>query len=129
MDKQTCKVLAAVALIISGGIAVVETTRSTASANPLLVHGGAGAYASSRVDDAFAIVAAMPPVPAFETVLAAKGDKLPSGCMGPFEADVAAECIDTAYEIESGPSLVLESRFGATSILTRMDSLTVAAEY
>ena len=128
MDKQTCKVLAAVALIFGGGVAVVETTR-TASADPLLVSVGAGSYAGSRVDDVFAMVAAMPPAPAFETVLAAKGDKLPSGCLGPFAVDVAAECIDTAYEIESGPSLVLESRFGATSILTRMDSLTVAAEY
>lgn len=128
MDKQTCKVLAAVALIVGGGIAVVETTR-TASADPLLVTSGVGGYAGSRVDDAFAVAAAMPPAPAFETVLAAKGDKLPSGCIGPFEVDFAAECIDTAYEIESGPSLVLESRFGATSILTRMDSITVAAEY
>ena len=129
MNKQTAKVLAAAALIIATGVAAVETTRSTASADPMMVSGGAAGYAGARVDAALVLVSGMPEAEAFEFAPAEKGDKLPIGCIGPFEAVVQAECLDTAYEIEAEPSVVVESRFGATSILTRLDSFTVAAEY
>jgi hypothetical protein len=129
MNAQTSKVLAAAALIIATGMGLVETTRSTASADPLLVNGGAGAYAAARIEAVFAIAAELPDAEQFEIANPEKGDKLPVGCAGPLEADFAAECLDMAYEVEAEPSLVVETRLGSTSILTRMDSFTVAAEY
>ena len=127
MNTLTSKVLAAVALIVVTGVGAVEMTRSTASAVPMM--SGAGAYADARVSSVFAIAADMPQSEQFTVVVAEKGDKLPVGCAGPLDADVAAECLDTAYEVDSEPSLVVETRLGSTSILTRMDTFTVAAEY
>lgn len=127
MNTKTMNVLATVALIVATGVSTVEMTRS-ASANPMLVSGARGAYATARVDAVFAVTAAMP-AERFTHAVAQKGDKLPVGCAGPLEPAVAAECLDTAYEIDSEPSLVVETRVGSTSILTRMDGFTVAAEY
>ena len=129
MNGQTSRVFAAVALIMASGIGAVEMTRSTASADPLLANFVPGGYAASRVTNAFLLASEMPAAGTFELALAEKGDKLPVGCAGPLAADVAAECLDTAYEVESEPSLVVETRLGSTSILTRMEAFTVAAEY
>lgn len=92
------------------------------------VSGGAAGYAGLRVDGAFLLAANTPASEPFQIARAEKGDMLPVGCAGPFEADVAAECMDAAYEIESEPGAVVETRFGATSILSRMGSYTVAAQ-
>ena len=126
MDRQTTRVLALVALIVGTGIATVELTRETASAETR-VTGGVSSYADRRVDEIFALVAEMPPVAPVSIPLAEKGDLLPIGCAGPFRAEVQAECLDTAYEVESEPSVVVETRIGdATSVLMRMDGMTVA---
>ena len=51
---------------------------------------------------------------------------LPLGCAGPFRAEVQAECLDTAYEVASEPSLVVETRGEASSVLMRLDGFTLA---
>jgi hypothetical protein len=86
MNAQTNRVLAAVALILATGVGLVEATRSHASADPLLVSGGAGAYAAARVETAFALAAEVAGPVEFELAVAEKGDRLPFGCTGPFEA-------------------------------------------
>jgi hypothetical protein len=123
MVIDTKKVLALVALIVGIGVATVEATRSQAQADSNIVPYGAAGYAGIRVEGAFEVVASMPEV---AYPIAEKGDFVPLGCAGPFRADVQAECIDTAFEVEAGSSTVVETRFGATSILTRMDAMTVA---
>jgi hypothetical protein len=127
MYTETKKVLAIVALIVATGISAVELSHTSAQADPMLVVGGAAGYAGHRVDQAFEAVATLP-APAPEIVnVAEKGDLPPLGCAGPFHPDVAAECLDTAYEVESGPYVIVEKRDGeATSVLTRMIEYTVA---
>ena len=126
MDRQTTRVLALVGLIVATGVATVELTRETANAQTR-VTGGVSAYADKRVAQIFELVAEMPPVAPVSVPVAEKGDLLPIGCAGPFRAEVQAECIDTAYEVESEPSVVVETRIGdATSVLMRMDGMTVA---
>ena len=126
MDRQTTRVLALVALIVGTGIATVELTRETANAETR-VTGGVSSYADRRVDEIFALIAEMPPVAPVSIPVAEKGDLLPIDCAGPFRAEVQAECLDTAYEVESEPSVVVETRIGdATSVLMRMDGMTVA---
>ena len=78
----------------------------------------------SSLETAFQVVAEVPAVPAVMVPMAVKGDlEVPMGCEGPGEA----ECMDVAYEVQSEPSLVVETRSGTTSTLLRMDSITVAA--
>jgi hypothetical protein len=126
MIIETKKVLVLVALIVAAGIATVEATRSQAQADAGIVPFGAAGYAGTRVDNAFQLVASSPQSDEPEYPVAEKGDLVPLGCAGPFRAAVQAECIDTAFEIEAEPSTVVETRFGAMSILTRMDGATVA---
>jgi hypothetical protein len=94
----------------------------------MLVTGGAAGYAAERIDSAFHAVAEMPPVAPISVPMALKGDLMPIGCAGPFKADIAAECLDTAYEVSSDDgSLVVETRVGdSTSILVRMMGYTMA---
>ena len=127
MMTETKRIVALAGLIIAVGVGMVELTRSEAQADPALVVGGAAGYAGQRVDAAFELAATVPPA-TFEYAIAEKGDMLPIGCAGPFRPEVAAECMDTAYEVESEvPALIVETREGAaTSILTRMSELTVA---
>jgi hypothetical protein len=123
MTTDTRKAFALAALIVATGIATVELTRSPAQADPMLVSGGAAGYASVRVDAAFELVAAMPEFAAVMVPMAEKGDlPVPFGCQG----DTEAECMDVAYEVESVPSIVVETRIGNTSTLMRMDPMTVA---
>ena len=128
MITETKKVFALAALIVATGVATVELTRNPAQADPMLVAGGATGYAGERVDAAFDAVADMPAVAPVAIPMAQKGDLLPIGCAGPFRAEVAAECMDTAYEVASeDPSLVVETRVGdSTSILVRMMGYTMA---
>jgi hypothetical protein len=92
----------------------------------MLVAGGAAGYAGSRVDGAFQLVGTMPTSSSYEITVAEKGDLPPLGCAGPFRPAVQAECIDAALEVAAEPSAVVETRFGTTSILTRMDAMLVA---
>jgi hypothetical protein len=126
MITETKKVLAAVALIIAAGISTVELTRTPAQADPTLVRGGAAGYAGSRVDGAFQVLAAAPVAAPVEVPVAEKGDLPPLGCAGPFRPEVEAECVDTAFEVEAEPSVIVETRLGDASTLMRMDALTVA---
>ena len=127
MNTETKKVLALVALIVTTGVGAIEMTRnSPAQANTGVAAPAAMESAAQRVQQAFAVAAEMPPVAPITVPLASKGDLTPEGCSGPFTPDVAAECIDTAYEVESGPYVVVESRGESTSILTRMMGYTVA---
>jgi hypothetical protein len=81
----------------------------------------AQSYAELRVAAAFQ-AADLQPVPAGEISLGTKGDLLPIGCAGPLRPAVAAECIDTAYELPSEQSVVVETLVGgAMSELMRLD--------
>jgi hypothetical protein len=120
MITETRKAFALAALIVAAGVATVELTRSPAQAESMTP----GDYAAARIEAAFEVVAAMPPVPAVRVPLVQKGDlEVPTGCEGAAEA----ECMDVAYEVPSEPSLVVETRSGTTSTLLRMDAMTVAS--
>lgn len=125
MITDTKKVFAIAAIIVATGVTAVELTRSPAHAASTQVQITA-AYAGSRIDTAFDVVAAMPPVAPVRVPMATKGDlPVPPGCVG-MPADLQAECMDVAYEVPSEPSIVVETRSGNTSTLMRMDALTVA---
>ena len=126
MNTETKKVLALVALIVTTGVGTVEMTRSPAQANPAVLAGSTAGYAGERVEQAFSAVAEMPPVAPLTIPVAAKGDKLPSGCASPFTAVSAAECVDAAYNVPSGPYVIMETRGESSSILTRVMGYTVA---
>jgi hypothetical protein len=84
------------------------------------------AYAAARIDTAFDLVAVMPARAAVMLPMAQKGDLLiPPGCAD-MAGDVQGECMDVAYEIESVPSIVVETRNGTTSTLLRLDPFTLA---
>lgn len=126
MNTETRKVLAVVALIVTTGIATVELTRSPALADPTMVSGGAAGYAGQRVEEVFKVASEMPAVASVSVPVAMKGDLTETGCFGPLRPDFAGECFDAAYEVESGPYVVVETRGEASSILTRMMGYTVA---
>jgi hypothetical protein len=121
MIIETKKAFAVAALIVATGVAAVELTRSSAQAESI------APYASARIAGAFDVAANMPPVEPVRVPMAVKGDlPVPLGCMLGMSADEQAECMDVAYEVPSEPSIVVETRFGNTSTLLRMDSVTVA---
>ncbi|MGH6925994.1 MAG: hypothetical protein ACRED5_19890 [Propylenella sp.] len=122
MIIETRKAFALAALIAATGVAAVELTRSSAQAEST-----SPPYASARIAGAFDVAANMPPVEPVRVPMAVKGDlPVPLGCMLGMSADEQAECMDVAYEVPSEPSIVVETRFGTTSTLLRMDSVTVA---
>jgi hypothetical protein len=125
MTTDTKKAFAIAALIVATGVAGVELTRSTAQAES--AYGpGIPAYAVSRIDAVFEAAAGMPPVESVRVPMAKKGDlPIPLGCLW-VPADQQSECMDIAYEVPSVPSIVVETRFGSTSTLMRMDAMTVA---
>ena len=98
MKTRTRKASAIVALVAAIGVATVELPRSLAQAGP--VSGSAG-YAGARVDEVFKVVAEMLPVAQISIPMAVKGDlEIPLSCVGPFQPNVQAECMDVAYEVE-----------------------------
>lgn len=116
----TTKAFTVAALIVATGVTAVELSRSTAQAESTT------AYAASRIADAFDVVAAMPAVEPVRVPMATKGDlPVPLGCFG-VAPDAQAECMDVAYELPSEPSVIVETRVGNTSTLTRLDAFTVA---
>jgi hypothetical protein len=119
------KVFAAAALIFVTGVSAVALPHSPAQAMSL--HGpGTPAYAVSRILEAFDVVAEMPQVEPVRVPMATKGDlPVPLGCIG-MQTDEQAECMDVAYEVPSEPSIVVETRVGNTSILTRIDDVRVS---
>ncbi len=120
MFSDTKKAFAIAGMIVATGVTAVELARSPAQAE------GTHSYAAARVDAAFAVVSSMPDVEPVRVPMATKGDlEVPLGCTG-ISADAQAECMDVAYEVPSAPSIVVESRYGNTSILTRMDAMTIA---
>lgn len=123
MITEPRKAFALAAIIVATGVAAVELARSPAQADPVLVTGGPTAYADARIAAAFGVVQDMPAVAPVSVPMAVKGDLLvPPGCTG----EEQAECMDVAYELEATPSIVVETRFGTTSTLTRLDPLTMA---
>jgi len=126
MTIETRKVFALAALIVATGVATVELTRNPAQAAEPTLMTRAEAYAAARVDTAFDLVAELPATPAVMVPMAQKGDLLvPPGCAG-MNGDAQSECMDVAYEVESAPSVVVETREGTTSTLLRMDPITLA---
>ena len=125
MITETRKVIVLAALTIATGMATVELGDGTAQAQTMIMVRDQ-AYAAARVDTAFDLVASMPATPAVMIPMAMKGDlPVPQGCLG-FAGDAQAECMDVAYEVPTGPSIVVETREGATTTLMRMDAMTVA---
>ena len=121
----TRRVFALAALIVATGVGTVEMSRNTAqAAEPAMTR--IAAYSAAQVDTAFDLVAAMPASAPFMVPMAQKGDLLvPPGCAG-MSADAQDECMDVAYEIDSAPSTVVESREGTTSMLLKLDPMTLA---
>jgi hypothetical protein len=123
MITDTKKVFALAALIVATGVGSVELTRSTAQAETMTRD---AAYAAARVDTVFDLVSTMPTQVAFMLPMAEKGDlPVPQNCLS-VQGDAQAECMDVAYEVPSEPSVVVESSFGSTTTLMRMDAMTVA---
>jgi hypothetical protein len=125
MMTETRTVIATVALILATGVGIVEMTRYPAQADGI-VAGGAAGYAGNRVDAAFDVAATLPMLPAMTVAVAQKGDLPPLGCIGPFRAEVQAECLDSAAEIPSETYVTVETRHGATSVLTRTSGFQLA---
>ena len=118
MATQTKKVVAIAALVVSA----LATTAMAGTVFPT----DQSSYARWRVEAAFTVVAQMPPAAPVNVPLAMKRDlEVPLGCSDT-SGDAQAECMDVAYEPDSMPSIVVESRFGTTSTLMRMDAMTVA---
>ncbi len=118
MATQTKKVFAIATL-------VVVSLGTAAQAGTLFPTDEAG-YARWRIDAAFNVAAQMPVVAAVSVPMAMKGDlPVPLGCADA-KGDTQAECMDVAYEPDATPSMVVETRIGSTSILTRMDAFAVA---
>ncbi len=118
MATQLKKVFAFAALVAAGLVTAAQagTVFPTDSAS----------YARWRVDAAFDVVAKMPAVAQIGVPMAMKGDlPVPLGCTTE-TGDAQDECMDVAYEPDSLPSVVIETRTGSTSTLMRMDALTVA---
>jgi hypothetical protein len=119
MITETKKAFAVAALIVATGVVAVELTRSSAQAESTI-------DVALRIDAAFAVAATMPPVQPVRVPMATKGDlPVPLACFG-IPADAQAECMDVVYEVPSEPSVVVETRHGATSTLTRMEVFTLA---
>jgi hypothetical protein len=129
MERQmitTKRVFALAALIVATGVGTVEMSRSTAQAAEATTMSRIEAYSAARVDTAFDLVAAMPISAPFMVPMAQKGDLLvPPGCTG-MSADAQGECMDVAYEMDSVPSAVIETREGTTSTLLKLDPMTLA---
>ena len=117
MDRSIRRIPAILMLLASTSLGHAENT---------LMSGGERNYAISRIETAFRVVAEMPPAPPVGIPVAVKGD-LVLGCAGPFLPDVQAECIDTAYEVDSDPPVIVETRRGSTSYLTRLVDYAIAA--
>jgi hypothetical protein len=118
MATQARKVFATAALVVMSltGAAAAGTVFPTDQSS----------YAQWRVDAAFDVVAKMPQAAPVSVPLAMKGDlEVPFGCLDQ-SGDAQAECMDVAYEPESMPSVIIETRVGSTSTLLRMDAMTVA---
>ncbi len=126
MITETKKVFALAALIVATGVGTVELTRNSAQAGETGTMTRIQAYSAARVDTTFDLVAAMPAAQPFMVPMAQKGDlAVPAGCASE-QGDAQAECMDVAYEVESVPSVVVETREGSTSTLLRLDPMTVA---
>lgn len=118
MATQTKTVFAFAALVVA--------SFATAAQAGTVFPTDQASYARWRVDAAFDVVAKMPTVAPVRVPLAMKGDlEVPLGCTDA-SGDTQAECMDVAYEPDSMPSVVIETRVGSTSTLMRMDQLTVA---
>ena len=114
------------ALIVATGVGTVEMAGNTAQAAEATTMTRIQAYSAARVDTAFDLVAAMPASAPIMVPMAQKGDLLvPPGCAG-MSADAQDECMDVAYEMDSLPSRVFETREGTTSTLLKLDPMTLA---
>jgi hypothetical protein len=115
------RVFALAALIVATGVATGAAQAAEATMMTRIQ-----AYSAARVDIAFDLVAAMPASAPFMVPMAQKGDLLvPPGCAG-MNADAQDECMDVAYEMDSVPSAVIETREGTTSTLLKLDPMTLA---
>ena len=114
------------ALIMAIGVGAVEMTLNSARAGELQAMSRIEAYSAARVDTAFDLVAAIPASAPVMVPMAQKGDLLvPPSCNG-ITADTRGECMDVAFEMDSAPSVVVETRQGTTSTLLKLDPMTLA---
>jgi hypothetical protein len=78
-------------------------------------------YAVSRIQVAFEVVSGIGSDEADSYPLVLKGDLLvPLACFG--TRATQAKCPDVAFQVPPAPSIVVETRIGNTSILTRIDA-------
>jgi hypothetical protein len=118
MATPTRKVVAIAALVV--------TSLATVAQAGTVFPTDQASYARWRVDAAFDVVAKMPAVAPVSIPMAMKGDlPVPFSCTD-VSGDAQAECMDVAYEPDSMPSVIVETRVGSTSTLFRMDAMTVA---
>ena len=127
MTTATLKKFTTAALFVATGLAPVGVANNLAKAELMPLDGALG-YAGARIQAALTLVATMPPIVPVAIPMADKGDLRPIGCAGPFRADKAAECLDTAYELASeDTSMVVETRVGdSTSVLVRTTGYAMA---
>jgi hypothetical protein len=108
---------------LAAAVVVASLTNSSAQA----MSPGSVDYVASRVGAAFDAAAAMPPVEPVRVPMAKKGDlPIPLTCFGAQADAAAAECMNLDFAVPAQPSIVVETRFGNTSILMRMDAATIA---
>jgi hypothetical protein len=113
-------------LIVAIGVGAVEMPRNSARAGELQAMSGIEAYSAARVDAAFDLVEAIPASAPVMVPMAQKGDLLvPRGCNG-VTADTQDKCMDVVFEMNSAPSVVVETRQGTTSTLLKLDPMTLA---
>ena len=110
-------------LMVTTGFATLSL--AGAQAESVIGPNGAEDYAAARINAAFVVVDGIPPANVVIVPMAERGDlPVPPGCMG-MTGDLQSECMDVAYE-GTVPSVVIETRFGTTSTLLRLDPMTVA---
>jgi hypothetical protein len=121
MSTNTKKTVVLAVLAAATGMVALDLG-SVASAETMT---RAQAYAQARIDTAFDAVALLPET-AFTLPMAVKGDlQIPQTCLASAGRS-DEDCFDIAYELFTTPSIILESREGTTTILTRMDGMTLA---
>lgn len=120
MITKTKRALVVAALVVTSGAIGLELTGEAAQAEE------PNSYTVSRINEAFEVVAEMPPVDPMRVPIATKGDlPIPLDCLR-LATDTQADCADLAYKVLTEPSSVVASSFGSTTTLLRVDAMAVA---
>lgn len=120
---NTASAVALAGLVVSAGVVIIQIDRIASRSGAT---SKAAVAAEWRVEQAFELMAAMRPVAVKEGQRIVKGDLLPIGCAGAFRSESKTGCVDIGYETQAVPYIVVETRHGASSVLTRVRSFDMA---